>query len=350
MSPAAGDPAGGSGRATRRVSPRSVVVGVGSARVQSLRALVVLTAVLVAAGCVCRPAPEPVGPRVPIERVSVPPYREVADIDNDRAEPLGRLWIPTTCRIWFYEEDGRERQEQLDGLLTYVRPWRFHLRLDKISQMVAILGSNEDHYWWFEFGDEKRAWIGSHEAVTPERIAELGLPVHPLDLAELLGVVPLPEPGGSSLQPPDASPPAPPMWSQDGRWLIVTAPARIGWRRLWLDPESDLEPGRIELVDQEGRTALLAELSDFALVNLPGTRERSRAAREVVLFLDARGTRARMRLEFQERPGRIRDAAFDLDGLRRSYNIRDEHVTWLDEEGIASRGGSDEAGRLSSRP
>jgi hypothetical protein len=311
------------------------------------RALPALLALAVVGGCACSPETGPRTPPIQHERGPVPPYAQVAAIYNARAEPLARLWVPTTCRIWFYEEDGRERQEQLDGILMYDRPWRFHLRLDKVSQPVAVLGSNEDQYWWFELGDDRRGWIGSHEAVTPERIAELGLPVHPLDLVELLGVVPLPELGASESAAHDASPPVPPMWTPDGRWLVVTTPARIGWRRLWLDPDADLEPGRIELVSADGQTSMLSVLSEFDDVNLPG-RARGRAAREAMVFLDARGTRVRMRLQFQERPGRISPAAFDLDLLRRTYRIGDEAVTWLDDEPIAAR--ADAPDRLSSRP
>lgn len=285
---------------------------------RQILAAIALGAMLGQAGCAaCRN-----GEAEPIDRGPAPPYAEVAGTYNARLEPLDRLWARAVTRVWYPDKEGEEQSEQVEGHLQFIRPDRLLMTFDKvgINRTFALLGSNETRYWWMDLTGPRRAWVGTHAAVTPERIAELGLPVHPLDLVELLALSPLPEPGaGGSVG-----------WSTDGRRLVVTAPTRMGGgtRRLFLDPETR-EPSRIELLDAAGRVVAEAALSNYDVVELPFPKTGPRIATQMLMSINAGRERMRLKLWAPENRGsRPRPGIFDLERLAASQGI--EEIVDLD--------------------
>jgi hypothetical protein len=262
-------------------------------------------------------------------RGPAPNYERVAAAYNRRIAPLGSLWARTVIRIWYPDREGRERSDQVEGYFQFRLPRSINVTLQKVGETGAVLGSNESRYWWIELSKESRvARVGEHAKVTPERIAELGLPVYPLDLVSLLGITPVPEGAAGAGHT---------GWSADGRYLVVTVrSAESGSRRFLLDPQT-YEPAAIEALDTAGRAVLVSELSKYEAVNQigSGAGERPRIATEIVASFDGGRTRIRMRLNDPESGGRRPPAAaFDLETLLRSYGVR--RVESLDDAADAT--------------
>ena len=256
----------------------------------------------------------------------VPAYSEIAQQFNVRAGPLDRLWARTVVRAWFRDREGKPHEEQFEGHFQYLRSDRLLLTFDKVGNTYAALGSNEERYWWIEKQQEggANAYIGDHDKATPERIEELGLPVHPLSFVDVLGITPLPdlpEDGkGSTVE-----------WSHDGESLVVSAPGRLGQRRLWLDPQT-LLPSRIDLLDSSGSTVLSASLSKYLPVALRTPKEGwfPLAPSVIEATRESDGLRVRMDLYDPETGGRRpKAAAFDLDALLTSFGVN--QVVHLDD-------------------
>lgn len=287
-------------------------------------ALVVVAAMLTA--CVgTQPRPSPV--RLPTATdAPLPAYEDFAAAYNERVAGLPRLWARTVGRIWFPDEDGRIKTEQVEGHFQYLAPDRMLLTFDKVGQTYGLMGSNEERYWWIELDRERRAHVGDHSLVTPERIADLGLPIYPRDVIELMGITPLPESGSAATL----------ARSEDGRMLVATAPMRpragqspaatVGSRRIFVDPATH-EPHRIEMLGTDGRLRIVAELSRYERISIPGggpELPRPRVPGEV--FVTTVGQEAQMRLRLYEPEAgsrRPREGVFDFDRLVQSYSVRE---------------------------
>jgi hypothetical protein len=251
-------------------------------------------------------------PGATVARGPVPTYEEVAAAYNRRVEPLDRLWARTVIRVWFVNQEGKEQQEQLEGHLQYLRPDRLLLTFDKVGTTYAALGSNDQKYWWIETRGDRKAWVGQHEEATPELIAQLGLPVHPLEFVELLGITPLPV----------RAPGARVEWSEDGR-LRVTAPGRMGERRLWLDPQRWV-PLRVDVLGTGGEVVISAELTRYQAVAVrsPIGHWNPEVPGELQAQQDRAKLRVRMTLFDPETAGaRPKASAFDLERLLKLLEV-----------------------------
>ncbi len=263
----------------------------------------------------------------------LPSYATIAAAYNGRVAPLDRVWARSVVRVWYPDREGEEQTDQVEGHFQFVRARNLLLTFKKLGETYAALGSNDERYWWIELGEEKVAWVGDHGPGTAERARELGLPVQPIDLIRLLGVLPLPEPG---------SDPIPAVTrSRDGRSVLVTMFPMMGSGassvkgvRYRLDPRT-FEPTRIQLLDEAGRVAMEAGLSRFQPVALAGGRTGGGMATQIDASLDA-GTR-RMRLwlhDAENSERRPREEAFDLDAVLGSYGVTD--VRSIDEVAAAA--------------
>ncbi len=268
------------------------------------------------AGCAACRRPD-VSPPAPINLGPPPAYAEVAAAVNARVAPLDRLWSTSVARIWYPDREGEEQSEQVEGHFQYIRPDKLLMTFNKVGETYAALGSNAEQYWWIELRDTRRASVGKHDRVTPERVADLGLPVHPLDLIELLGVTGLPADGGST------------AWSETGIHLVVTVPARHGMRRVTLAPDT-YEPVTVELLGADGSVQLDSSLRNYESVRVNFGQPSARVAREVLIADTKAGVRLRLRLpDAESRSSRPKDRAFDLGWVLNYYKV--DEVTSLDE-------------------
>ncbi|MEX2217245.1 MAG: hypothetical protein WD749_00670 [Phycisphaerales bacterium] len=220
----------------------------------ALAGLGALLGCLVFAGCCHQKTPER-----SIARGAPPAYAEVATRFNERVGPLDRLWARTVVRASYRDKDGRRQRDQFEGHLQYLRPDRLLLTFDKVGNTYAALGANQRQYWWLQREPERKAFLGDHDRADPRKVAELGLPVHPLSFVDLLAITPL-DPG---------APGARVEWSADGRFLLATAPGRLNPRRLWLNPD-DYTTTRVELLGTGGEVAITADLSRYQPIAVRG--------------------------------------------------------------------------------
>lgn len=266
--------------------------------------------------CGCRSA-QPGALQVDPQRVwpgPLPVYEDVARAYNVRVDPLTRLSVAIVLRLSYRDVDGVKHEEQVEGRCDFVRPRQLLLRLDKVGQNIALLGSNQDKFWWIELADHKRALVGEHDKASADRLAEAGVPVHPLDLVELMGFTPIPTgaDGGS-------------VSKSESGVLQVTLPGRIGSRRLLLSP-GDFRPFRIELLGEDGKVAATSDLTKYVTVAVRGAGPevvRPLVASDVVITAQAGATQGHLELSAPELDtSRPKAGAFDLD-------------KWLEVKGIS---------------
>lgn len=274
-------------------------------------ACLIVTALL--AGCQSAPRGYQPPKTVRYERASaaVPPYAELAVKYNSRVLPLDHLRAAVTLTIDSPDEGGGRRNDQVEGNLQFSRDRRVALRLDKVGETLAYLGSNDEKYWWLELRGEKQGLVGSHAKATPRSAARFGIPVHPLDLIDLLAVLPLPASGEVRA-------------SEDGR-LIVRLPSRgPGWgeRRLILDAEM-LWPVRVEVRDPRGALVAAADLTRYVQVQVRGDpNSPAMLASRYDVAIPGEDTTVTVSVHDPENPReRMRTAPFDLPLLLSSYGV-----------------------------
>lgn len=289
------------------------------------RAAAVMAVAVTAAlgGACCNGGPRtPPAPEV-IERGPAPSYEEVARRYNERVADLSLIWAQSVTRIWYTDREGRERSEQADAYLQHVAPHNVRLEINRLGNTYAILGANDEFYWWIDLaGDEPSAIVGRHDQTTPEAAARAGLPVHPLDLLALIGAAPLaPEPDAGEV-----------WWSGDGRQLILASRGRWGRMTLALDPES-LEPQQVEMT-RGGEPAVASELSAYVRYDRRSEPSDVRLPGEVIIHAHESGARLRMSisryLATSRNPNRN---AYDLAQQLQSSGIAPENIRRVEDSG-----------------
>ncbi|GJM18337.1 MAG: hypothetical protein DHS20C14_05500 [Phycisphaeraceae bacterium] len=279
-----------------------------------MRALAACSACLVlgalGSGCTFDGETRDTGPLVAAEGTAPPRYETIAAAYNARVDGLDRLWARAVVRVEGEDAAGKRLREQAEGHLQVIRPDMLALSMGKVGKSFLHLGSDAEHYWWFDSIDEDNevGMIGRHEIATPEKAAALGLPVHPLDLIELLGITELPE-GSRRVG-----------WSKDRTRAVFTVPARWGSRWVWVDPVT-FEPSRIVLADRDLGVVAEAELSRYEIVRIDGDATRQpRVATRVVVTTPGFEGFARITMS-EPRNRSIPSVAFDLDKLMRRYRV-----------------------------
>ncbi len=264
---------------------------------------------MVVAGAGCAGLPRGEEPPKPVRGAS--DVAAIVEAYNTRVRDLSVLRAPVTMVINSPKEGGGRTRDQVEGTLQFMLPSSVALRIDKVGQALAYLGSNDAQYWWFDLGDQKRAYVGAHAMASMEKARRFGLPVHPLDLVELAGVTPLPN---ASLLTLTRS-----ATGED----IVDVPGRWATRRLYLDGAH--EPVRIEIVGRDGRVAVSSRLSRYQAVEVDGNVfTKARIAGQVEISISDADVKASISIVEPKNPGgKLRLKAFDLSAMLSSYNIKD---------------------------
>ncbi|TVQ31243.1 MAG: hypothetical protein EA376_10255 [Phycisphaeraceae bacterium] len=266
-------------------------------------------------------------PDRPIVRDEPPPsYADIARVYNERADRLDRVWARAVVRFDYEDDRGRMRREQGEGHLQYLAPGRLALSVGKLGETLFWLGCDEQRYWWFDLHESNQASIGRHQNLGRSCNKSLGLPAHPHDIIQLLGVTPLPT--GSIASSARVG------WSGDGRWIVVEIPGAAGYTQYFIDPQT-YEPGWIKLLHPSERSPLVhAELDNYENVvrRVEGGFFPRMASRISIRTPDEAGE-IRLTLsalsDGREDRGRLADSAFSFDALSRAY--RPQSVVILDE-------------------
>ncbi len=262
----------------------------------------------------CRSTPAaPDGNRPALDRSVTPPFAESAERYNAVVRNYDHLWTGVALRLKSRDpESGKMVEELLDGHLQSVAPDRVALRIDKLSETYAYLGCDPDRYWWIDV-KAGTAIVGTHALATPESLARFDLPVQPLDLIELLGVVPL-DPAGYGAT----------RWSKDGKRLGLLARSRSGNRLVWVDPAT-FEPREIELTDGQGRVTITSTLTRPERIPIdgePGSKARISTNHEI-RFVEGEGSITVRLLGPENRRNRVRPQAFDYERLMQTYRVQE---------------------------
>ncbi|MEZ6318056.1 MAG: hypothetical protein R3B49_04765 [Phycisphaerales bacterium] len=242
-----------------------------------------------------------------------PAYEEIARAWNERVDGLDRLWARAVVRVEGNDAAGKRLSEQAEGHLQIVQPDDLALSLGKVGETRLHLGSDGERYWWLDSIDPDHAvaLVGRHDKVTLEKAAALGLPVHPLDLIELLGITPLPAKGRSV------------GWSKDGTEAVFNVPARWGSRWVWVDPVT-FEPRKIALADEDFKVLAEADLEKYDIVRIDGDATRQpEVATRVIVRTPAFDGWVRMTL-YEPRNRSISAKAFELGSLLKRYGIEEQ--------------------------
>jgi len=205
----------------------------------------------------CKSSPEASAPAAPL-----PTYDEIAKAHNARVARLGRVWSLATVSMTWTEESGRKRWEQGNGHLQYEAPMNTALSIGKLGETLFWVGTDDEQYWIIDLQKERRAYIGSHELLTRERVAELGLAVAPAQLPMLLGLRPLPVTFARGA-------PRPTVRAGSGGAVVVSVPDD-GRTLAYTFDTRRLMPRQIRVLDSAGRVLLTSDLRDDDHVAIAG--------------------------------------------------------------------------------
>lgn len=283
--------------------------------------LVVLAAVLLVVGG-CKTSGDKSESVQVIDLGPPPSYESVVARYNANTKHLDQVWARAVVRLRWEEDNGKRKSEQGEGYFIIQKPHNVALNIGKLGDTYVWLGSNEQDYFLFDLlNDPKTLLIGDRQAAALGQSPPFGVPIYPQDVFGLMGTLPLLELGGHV------------EWTNDtpARLLLEPPGGRI---RMIVDAERFL-PQRIDLLDEQGVSFIICELSQHERVTIdglsPGAYPFLASRVEIRVVGEYGGLRLTLNgLTDGVETNRIRDRAFDLDFLRRRFEV--EQVIDLDED------------------
>ncbi len=218
-----------------------------------VRAFAIASCAVLLAACQtgrASPAPRPIAAR------PLPSIETILDAQNQRVDGLTSLWARITLRVDGKLANAKLNKEEAEGYLQVVLPRKVAVQINKVGSTYFYLGSNDELYWWLDLTEAKRGYFGRHAKATPDTVDQFGLPVHPLDLIELLAITPI----DAGTLAEDSQHGA--HWSTDGKLVWYDTTARAGTKRVLVDPKT-LLPEFVELLDSSGKVIVSSELSKY---------------------------------------------------------------------------------------
>ncbi|MDF1809921.1 MAG: hypothetical protein P1U42_09525 [Phycisphaerales bacterium] len=257
--------------------------------------------------------------KVDISKLEEPPSTlEIASTHNERVEAIDTLWARISIRAKGVYPDGKKYEEQGEGHLQIEKPSGVSLTIRKLGELYFAYGANSESYWSFNLLDkeQKTMQIGRLEDVSVEKANQLGMPIHPGELIELSGLMPidLSKAGGS-------------RWSDDGKLVGVTVPSQWGSFVLWFDPRTNLV-ARSDVYDRDGVHVASASLTRYKPAKVPNQQPVLVPGK---IEITNPGQEGFVRIEISEPASKtIRPMVFDPARLKRAYRV--DEVIDLDVE------------------
>lgn len=135
------------------------------------------------AGCPKPPAPELAAPR---------PLDEAAAIVNANIAQIGGA-LRATGRVSGYVTTPRGRRVSfsLEGFLIYLRPTYLRFDLKSLAGTELLFGCNAERHWYYSRMEEDGSYY-SRPNEGDGLLAEAGIPVHPVQIPDALGLTAIP--------------------------------------------------------------------------------------------------------------------------------------------------------------
>lgn len=215
-----------------------------------------IAAAMVLSGCASTSKQPETGSRI-TRPGPAPTLDSIAKAQNARVDGLTSLWARHTLRVSGELADAKLEKEEAEGHFQLILPRKVAVTVTKVGETYFYLGSNDELYWWLDLTEAKQGYFGRHALATPTTVDRFGIPVHPLDLIELMAITPIDQ---TLLAKSGVV--SPPRWSSDGQLVWYDMPARNATKRVLVDPKS-LLPLFVELLDGSGKVIVRAELSGY---------------------------------------------------------------------------------------
>jgi hypothetical protein len=245
-----------------------------------------------------------------------PEYAEAARQFNRSIDYLDRVQARANLLLTYYDEEGNERHEDPEGRLQIIRPNKLAVSLGKAGQVLFWFGCDPEQYWWLDLSDKSKrlAAIGRHDLFDDATAQRIGMPIKPLDLIRLLGVVKM-----------DVTVRGATQWSDDGRQLGISSPiGDRGFQRVWVEPSTMLVH-TIEIFDRQRNPVLVSEHTGTEFVeitrDIPGLKvgQVRMPSRVEITHLE---TKAKVRVTLTGvKDGPVSEKAFDLPTLLDKYPV-----------------------------
>ncbi|MBL8963624.1 MAG: hypothetical protein KF787_09570 [Phycisphaeraceae bacterium] len=250
-----------------------------------------------------------------------PPARVVCAPHNEGVEALDRVWARTELRLTAPDGDQGPVDETAEGHFQFARPGQVSLTVSKVGETYFCLGSGAERYWWMDLRRPRWALIGDLSRATPEAVALLGVPVHPVDLIDLVGILPIEPSDGEA------------SWSADGRSVVVSSPGRWGTTRQWVFSAGDWRLEGVRILDERGEVRCESSLAGASRVEFRDDPSRIAVVptRVTVRVPESRTTISIRLYDPQNRGTGMNMAVFNPDHLVRAYNIPADSVGSMEE-------------------
>lgn len=135
----------------------------------------------------------------------MPTYGLLVSKHNERIQGIKRFWARSVIEVRWVNEKGDWKFEQGEGHLVLDLPLRSSLTVGKLDIIKFWAGSNETFFWLFdELEEPKKLYLGRHDGQPVEGVTgpkrRSPLPVRPVDMPRLLGILPIDGAAGPASQ------------------------------------------------------------------------------------------------------------------------------------------------------
>lgn len=252
----------------------------------------------------------------------LPKAGDVVAVHNENAQKLDRLWARTELRLQGVDQDGRDLDETAEGHFQFIRPGRVSLTVNKVGETYFCLGCNESFYWWMDLRKPRSAMVGEIAKATPKTVERFGVPVHPLDLIDLVGIMPI------AAEDAEAGTVA---WSSDGKEVELSVAGRWG-PRVFSFSTPEVKLTGVRLLDASGKIVCDSRIERTERVSFRDDPSViADAPARMVISIPASAMQVTIVMhDPQNRGTAMKDAPFKPDVLLKAYNIPEDMVRSLD--------------------
>ncbi|MEX2214964.1 MAG: hypothetical protein WD768_12590 [Phycisphaeraceae bacterium] len=239
-----------------------------------------------------------------------PTYAELVRRHNERIKGIEKFWARAVIELRWVDSKGGNRFEQGDGSLVLDLPLKSSLTLGKLGQTKLWAGSNDTYFWLFDQLEGTKLYLGRQDGKPLDVASDHSqrsspLPVRPVDIPALLGILPIPEPREGE--------PVPQVKWQNTSFIIE--PPGTG-ARYHYHPIHYQVLG-VALLDDRGRPLLVSELKWPQRIEKTGALIGPYINTRVAVTTPGEpGGMTLFLTEMTDDPQRVNPKVFDLDFLR----------------------------------